>query len=38
MSPRMPFIYQMVLQNRWYLKFVSHLIEGDAGGQYLCND
>lgn len=33
-SPRMPFIYATVLRNRYYLKFVSHLIEGELGESF----
>lgn len=31
LSPRMPFIFDTILANRWYIKFARHLVESDAG-------
>lgn len=34
---RMPFLYELMLANSWYIKFLRHLVEGEASRKTLSN-
>jgi hypothetical protein len=36
-APRMPYIFDLILSNRWYMRFLRHLIEGDAAARTFVN-
>lgn len=36
-GPRMPFLYNTVLANPWYMRFLRHLVDGDAAMRSFVN-
>jgi hypothetical protein len=36
-APRMSYIFDLILANRWYMRFLRHLIEGDAAARTFVN-
>lgn len=36
-APRMDFIYETILANRWYIRLVRHLVEGDTATRSFVN-
>ena len=37
LGPRMSFIYNLVLENRWYMKIVRHMIDSDSAMKNMVN-
>lgn len=36
-APRMSYIFDLILANRWYLRFLKHLVDGDAAARTFVN-
>ena len=36
-APRMNYLFELILSNRWYMRFLRHLIEGEAASRSFVN-